>query len=141
MLFATASRCTSRQAGVPNLAALHFQSLTPVSSSLPSADHLDLPVIRVFAPMSLLAGREVLLCSTLSCLVLPSAIYIGVYVVLHPLCGDWPSLWSIGPMMFLQVPAQHSWPLTLPYCSIASGCSYRWLLWSVFPHVTALLAH
>ena len=91
--------------------------------------------------MSLLAGRGVLLCSTLGRLVLLSAVRIGVYVVLHPLCGDWPSLWSIGPTMFLQVPARHSWPLTLPHHSITSGCSYCRSLQSVFPHVTVLLAH
>ena len=126
---------------MPNLAALHFQSLTPVSSSLPSADHLDLSAVRVFTPMLLLAGRGVLLCSTSGHPVLPSAVCIGVYVVLHLLCGDWPSLWSIGPMMFLRVPAWHSWPLMLPHRSITSGCSYCWSLRSVFPHVTALLAH
>ena len=91
--------------------------------------------------MSLLAGRGVLLCSTLGHPVLPSAIRIGVYVVLHLLCGNWPSLWSIGPMMFLRVPAQHSWPLTLPHRSIALGRSYCWSFRSIFPHVTALLVH
>ena len=139
--FATASRCASCRAGVPNLAALHFQSLTPVSSSLPSADHLDLSIVRVFTPMSLLAGRGVLLCSTSGRPVLPSTIRIGVYVVLHLLCGDWPSLWSNGPTMFLRVPTWHSWPLMLSHRSIASGCFYRWSLRSVFLHVTALLAH
>ena len=91
--------------------------------------------------MLLLAGRGVLLCSTSGRPVLPSTVRIGVYVVLHPLCGDWPSLWSIGPTMFLRVPARHSWPLMLPHRSIALGRSYHWLLQSVFPHVTALLAH
>ena len=100
-----------------------------------------LPVVRVFVPMWLLAGRGVLLCSTLGCPVLLSAVCIGVYVVLHLLCGDWPSLWSIGLTMFLRVPTQHSWPLMLPHCSITSGRSYRRSLWSVFPHVTALLVH
>ena len=126
---------------MPNLAALHFRSLTLVSSLLPSADCLDLLVVRVSVPMLLLAGRGVLFCSTLGRLMLPSAVHIGVYVVLHLLCGDWPSLWSIGPTMFLQVPAQHSWPLMLPHCSIASGCSYSQSLQFVFPHVTVLLAH
>ena len=126
---------------MPNLAALRFRSLTPVSSSLPSADRLSLSAGRVYAPVSLLAGRGVLLCSTSGRPVLPSAVRIGVYMVLHPLCGDWPSLWSIGPTMFLRVPARHSWPLTLPHRSIASGRSYRRSLRSVFPHVTALLAH
>ena len=91
--------------------------------------------------MSLLAGRGVLLCSTSGRPVIPSAVCIGVYVVLHPLCGDWPSLWSIGPTMFLRVPARHSWPLTLPHHSIASGHSYHRSLRSIFLHVTALLAH
>ena len=127
--------------GVPNLAALHFQSLTPVSSLLPSANHLDLSVVRVSVPMSLLAGRGVLLCSTSGRPVLPSTVRIGVYVVLHPLCGDWPSLWSIGLTMFLRVPTQHSWPLMLPHCSIASGCFYCRSLQFVFLHVTVLLAH
>ena len=126
---------------MPNLTALHFRSLTLVSSLLPSADRLDLSAIRVFVPMSLLARREVLLYSTSDCLVLSSAVHIGVYVVLHPLCGDWPSLWSIGPTMFLQVPTQHSWLLTLPHRSIALGHSYHQSLWSVFLHVTVLLAH
>ena len=124
---------------MPNLAALHFQSLTPVSSSLPSANRLDLSAVRVFVPMSLLAGRGVLLCSTSGRLVLLSAVRIGVYVVLHPLCGDWPSLWSNGLMMFLRVPARNSWPLMLPHCSITLGRSYRQSLQSVFPHVTVLL--
>ena len=87
-----------------------------------------LPVVRVFVPMWLLAGRGVLLCSTSGRPVLLSAVRIGVYVVLHPLCGDWPSLWSIGPTMFLRVPAWHSWPLTLPHHSTALGCSYHWSL-------------
>ena len=103
--------------------------------------HVLLRSLRIITPMSLLAGRGVLLCSTSGRLVLLSAIRIGVYVVLHPLYGDWPSLWSIGPTMFLRVPARHSWPLTLPHRSIALGRSYHRSLQSVFPCVTALLAH
>ena len=141
MLFATVSQCALRRMGVPNLTTLRFRSLTLVSSSLPSADHLGLSAIRVHAPMSLLAGRGVLLCSTSGHSVPPSTVHIGVYVVLHPLCGDWPSLWFIGPTMFLRVSARCSWPLTLLLRSITSSCSYHQSLQSVFPHVTALLVH
>ena len=146
MLFATISRCASRQMGVSNLIALHFQSLTPVSSSLPSADCLGLSAVRVHMPMLLLAGRGVLLCSTLGRPVLSSAVHIGVYVVLHLLCGDWPSLWFIGLMMFLWVSAWQSWLLMLPLHSIASGHSYCYVLMPLvlFPDcrlITILLSH
>ena len=90
--FATVARCDTCRAGVPNLAALRFRSLTPVSNSLSSAGRVGLSAVRVVMPMSLLAGWGVLLCSALGRPVLPSAVRIGVYVVLHPLCGDWPSL-------------------------------------------------
>ena len=95
-LFATVTWHIAHWAGVPNFATLCFQSLTLVSNLGMSADHVGLLAVRVSTLMLLLAGWEVLLVLlwVAQCSQVLSA--LGFNVVLHLLCGDWPSPWSFS---------------------------------------------
>ena len=100
-LFASITWCVACQMGVPNLAVSHFWSLTLVSDLGTSADHISLLAVRVSTSMLLLAGWGVLLVLLWVTQFSRALFALRFNVVLHPLCGDWPSLWSSGPMMSL----------------------------------------